>query len=105
MSENGLKLTDQSIKTFGLLYLKYTGVQTQVSKEAIYKGLNEVNLYRLRDGFFKRIDFKTLSQNKDSYTVSSTDLKNGDQIVIKGVGFLRIAEIAASGGLSDSHSH
>ncbi len=105
VSADGFKLNDASIKTFGLVNLPYSAPSVVVSKEAIFKGLNEVNLYRLRNGFYKRVDFKILSQNKNDFRVSSPDLAAGDQIVVKGIGFLRIAEIAASGGLSDSHSH
>ena len=53
----------------------------------------------------ERIDFKTIDKTKDTWKVSSRDLATGDKIVVDGIGFLRIAEIAASGGLSDSHSH
>lgn len=102
---DGFKLNAAAMKTFELKTMKITSPQTKVSKNAIYKGLNEVNIYRFRAGLYKRIDFKTLSQDKNDYLVSSTDLKIGDEIVVSGIGFLRMAEIAASGGLSDSHSH
>jgi hypothetical protein len=102
---DGFKLNAVSMKTFELKFVKYIPQKTIVSKNAVYKGLNEVNLYRVRAGVFKRIDFNILSKNNDSYLVSSPDLSPGDEIVVHGIGFLRIAEIAASGGLSDSHSH
>lgn len=104
-NENGFKLNDSAIKTFEIKIVKIASPQIKISKDAIYKGLNEVNVYRFRDGLFKRIDFKTLSQDKGDYLISSSDLKSGDGVVINGIGFLRMAEIAASGGLSDSHSH
>ncbi len=104
-NEDGFKLNNSAIKTFEIKIVKIASPQIKISKDAIYKGLNEVNVYRFRDGLFKRIDFKTLSQDKSDYLISSPDLKSGDGIVINGIGFLRMAEIAASGGLSDSHSH
>ncbi|AUN98422.1 hypothetical protein DOM21_09060 [Bacteriovorax stolpii] len=104
-SENGFKLNEKSTKKFGIQTVTLKAGVVEVPREAIFKGLNEVNVYRFRDGFYKRIDFKTLENNKDVLKISSSDLKSGDQIVIQGVGFLRIAEIAASGGISDSHSH
>jgi hypothetical protein len=104
-SKDGFSLNEKSIKTFDLKFIKYIGPNTIIPQTAIYKGLNEVNLYRKRNGLFKRIDFKTLKIDKNSISVSSSDLIQGDQIVVAGVGFLRMAEIAASGGLSDSHSH
>lgn len=103
--EKGFKLTDKAQKKFGLQYSSVKNSSLEIPKEAIFRGLNEVNLYRLREGFYKRVDFKILEEKKDSVTISSSDLKAGDQIVTSGLGFLRIAEIAASGGISDSHSH
>nr|BDT28544.1 hypothetical protein BHI3_20100 [Bacteriovorax sp. HI3] len=105
MSENGFKLNEKSTKKFGIHTVTLKAGIVEVPREAIFKGLNEVNVYRLREGFYKRIDFKTLENKKDVLKISSSELKSGDQIVIQGVGFLRIAEIAASGGISDSHSH
>lgn len=102
---DGFKLTAKAIKNFELTYVDYKAPGTIVSSKAIFRSLSEVNIYRERAGLYKRIDFKTLEKNKDTWKVSSPDLMTGDQIVVSGIGFLRIAEIAASGGLSDSHSH
>ena len=102
---DGFKLNAASVKTFDLKLINYVAQKTILPKKAIYKGLNEVNIYRFRAGLYKRIDFKILTQTKSDFHISSPDLATGDQIVINGIGFLRMAEIAASGGLSDSHSH
>lgn len=104
-ASDGFKLTAKAIKNFELTYVDYKTPGTTISSKAIFRSLSEVNIYRLRAGLYKRIDFKTLEKNKDTWKVSSPDLMPGDQIVVSGIGFLRIAEIAASGGLSDSHSH
>lgn len=102
---DGFKLSATAVKNFELTYTDYKAPGTTISSKAIFKSLSEVNIYRFRSGLYKRIDFKTLEKNKDTWKVSSPDLLNGDKIVVSGIGFLRIAEIAASGGLSDSHSH
>lgn len=104
-SAEGFKLTPNAIKNFELSYMDYKAPSITIPNAAIFRGLSEVNVYRLRNGFYKRVDFKTLDKNKDTITLSSSDLVAGDKIVVKGIGFLRIAEIAASGGISDSHSH
>lgn len=102
---DGFKLSDIAIKNFELTYVDYKAPGTIISSKAVFRSLSEVNIYRVRAGLYKRIDFKTLEKNKDTWKVSSPDLMSGDKIVVSGIGFLRIAEIAASGGLSDSHSH
>jgi hypothetical protein len=103
--QDGFKLTQVSLKTFDIKTIKYVPQKTLISRDAVYKGLNEVNIYRVRAGLFKRIDFKILSQTKSYYLISSADLKAGDELVVNGIGFLRMAEIAATGGLENSHSH
>jgi hypothetical protein len=102
---DGFKLADNVIKNFGLKMVVYKGPSMTLPQEAIFRGLSEVNIYRLRQGLYKRIDFKTLEKTKSTIKLSSGDLAPGDKIVVDGIGFLRIAEIAASGGISDSHSH
>lgn len=102
---DGFKLSATAAKNFELTYVDYKLPAIALPATAIFKGLSEVNLYRLRNGLYKRIDFKTVEKSRDTIKVNSPDLLVGDKIVVTGIGFLRIAEIAASGGLSDSHSH
>lgn len=102
----GFKLTPEAFKNFGVQLKQVSpGVVMTLSKKSIFFGLEERNLYRYRNGFFKRIDFKTHSKTKTEITVSSDDLQAGDQIATAGLGFLRIAELAAFGGVSEGHSH
>ena len=102
----GFKLSQEAFKNFGIQLKKAEpGVPMTLPKTSIFFGLQEKNLYRYRGGFFKRIDFKTLSKTKTEMTVSSDDLQSGDQIATEGLGFLRIAELAAFGGVAEGHSH
>ncbi|HVK61315.1 MAG TPA: hypothetical protein VM432_07185 [Bdellovibrionales bacterium] len=101
----GIRISPEAHKNFGIRTLGFTSGAIVLPKSAIFFGLQEKNLYRLRDGFYKRIDFQTITKTKNEFTISSTDLKSGDQIVIEGLGFLRIAEIAAFGGVAHGHSH
>jgi hypothetical protein len=65
----------------------------------------EINIYRYRDGFYKRIDFVKLSTNEGYVKISSKGLVKGDFIVTRGLGFILVAEIAAFGGAPEGHSH
>ena len=103
--ENGFTLNSAATKNFNLQFVDYVSPATVISSNAILKSLSEINVYRFREGFYKRIDFKTLEKNRETLKITSSELALGDKIVVSGVGFLRIAEIAASGGISDSHSH
>lgn len=102
----GLKLSKQALKNFGIQSVALTGPGPWRLPDLarVYSG-EEVNLYRLRNGYFFRIDFKELGRGAGFLTVSSGALKAGDRIVTSGQGYLRITEIAASGGASEGDSH
>ncbi|MBX9766367.1 MAG: helix-turn-helix transcriptional regulator [Bdellovibrionales bacterium] len=104
--KSGFKLSQEAWKNFGIRTIEASGpgVYT-LAKRSIFFGLEERNVYRLRDGFFKRVDFKTISKSNAEYRVQIQDLIAGDQIVTAGLGYLRIAEMAAFGGVGEGHSH
>lgn len=105
-AETGIKLSPEALKNYEIRTLKLTGSGPwQIPTSARLLAGEEVNLYRVRDGAFKRIDFTQVKKTPEHMTINSTDLKSGDEIVISGIGFLRIAELAAFGGAPEGHSH
>jgi hypothetical protein len=104
--EDGIKLSPQATKNFEIVTVKIQNLNSiSLSKKAIVTAGEEVNIFRLRDGFYKRIDFITLKKESGQVVIKSKDLKQSDEIVVQGTGFLRIAEIAAFGGAPEGHSH
>lgn len=102
----GMKFSPQATRSFGISLVKLAGNSPwRIPFEALVMSGEEVNLFRLRKGFFKRIDFKEIKKEAGFITVNSSDLVAGDEIAIKGLGFIRIAEIAATGGAPEGHSH
>lgn len=102
----GIRLAPQAIQNFGIRTVALKGAAPwKVPTSATLHALEEVNLYRLRDGFFKRVDFTVTKRASKDMTVLSRELKDGDEIVTDGVGFLRIAELTAFGGAPEGHSH
>lgn len=102
----GFKLSPEALKNFEIKATALTGDGPwKIPTYAIVRSGEEVNLFRVRDGYFKRIDFQTTTKGADQVTVDSDQLRAGDSIVTVGLGFLRIAELAAFGGVADSHSH
>ncbi len=102
----GFKLSEQAIKNFGITTQDVRGPGTlTLPRASIFFGLQERNIFRVRSGFYKRIDFVTVSKSFSQFTISVKDLKPGDKIVLTGLGFLRIAEIAAFGGIGEGHAH
>lgn len=103
----GFKLSPEALKNFEIKSLKLKGDGPwEIPQSAIVTSGEETNLFRLRSGYFKRIDFETIrSTTGKSSTVDSDDLREGDEVVVVGIGFLRVAEISLSGGLDHGHSH
>jgi len=104
--DNGIKLSPEAEKNFEIEKVA-VGKDGKVSihTDSIVTAGVEVNVFRFRNGFYKRIDFKKIAQTNHQITLTSKDLTNGDFVVTQGLGFLRIAEIAAFGGAPEGHSH
>lgn len=101
----GIKLSPQAEKNFEISKVKYNGKSIELSHSSIVTAGTEVNVYRFRNGFYKRIDFETVKKLDKKIELKSKDLKSGDEIAVTGLGFLRLAEIAAFGGAPEGHSH
>lgn len=104
-AENGIRISPEAERNFEIQKIPVQGIRIVLPRAAIVTAGVEVNLFRYRDGMYKRIDFATVSRAGDRITVISSDLKTGDQIALTGLGFLRMAEIAAFGGAPDGHAH
>lgn len=103
---NGFKLSPEALNNFDLKFLKLNGDGPwSLPKSALVHSGEEKNIFRKRNDFFKRIDFQVIKSSGDQLTVDSDDLREGDEVVIIGLGFLRIAELAATGGVAHGHSH
>lgn len=104
--DDGIKLSPEAEKNFDIERIEVSNLSSiSIEKSILVTSGVETNLYRYRNGFYKRIDFKILSKNGNKLVVTSRDLSKGDSIVTKGLGFILIAEIAAFGGAPEGHSH
>lgn len=104
--KDGFQISPEAEKNFEIKKTVVSNVsQIELPKSAVVTAGMEVNLYRSRQGHYKRVDFVYISRNANKIIVTSKDLKSGDEIVVQGMGLLRIAEIAAFGGAPEGHSH
>lgn len=102
----GIKLSAEATKNFDLKTIELSGAAPwEIPSSALLTSGEEINIYRVRSGFYKRIDFNLLSKTATHMKVTSKELMKGDAIVIHGIGFLRTAEITAFGGAPEGHSH
>lgn len=104
--ESGFKLSPEALKNFEIKTQKLSSQGPwELPLSARLLSQEEINLFRVREGFFKRIDFSLLSKTQSVMKITSSELKEGDEVVVNGIGFLRIAEITAFGGAPEGHSH
>lgn len=104
--KDGIKLSPEAEKNFEILKSKVINASSiELPKSAIVTAGTEINLFRLRNGFYKRVDFSLISKSTNSIVVKSAELAAGDEIVTAGMNFIRLAELAAFGGAAEGHSH
>ncbi len=104
--EKGFKISPEAYKNFEIKTIKLENTGPWILPlKARMLSQEEVNLYRLREGFIKRIDFSLVSKAGSNMNILSKELKSGDEVIIHGIGFVRIAELAAYGGAPEGHSH
>ncbi|RZA09593.1 MAG: hypothetical protein EOP11_01190 [Proteobacteria bacterium] len=105
-SGQGFTLSPAALLSFGVQTqaLKGPGPFSIPAEARLYSG-EEVNLFRLREGRWERVDFETVKTEGSSLRIASRSLRSGDEIAVTGLGFLRVAEIAASGEAPAGHSH
>lgn len=104
-ADEGIKLSPEAEKHFEVRKMKVTALPVEVPRAAVVTAGIEVNLFRFRDGFYKRVDFVLIRRTAKTVVLRSSDLKIGDEIALTGLGFLRTAESAAFGGAPEGHSH
>ncbi len=103
--EKGFILSKEALKTFSVLSVVLQGpAPWNIPGSALLLSGGEKNVYRLRNGFFKRVDILILSRSSTSVVVRSAELSSGDQVVIQGVGNIRLAELDVTSG-EVGHSH
>lgn len=104
--DKGFKLSPETEANFKVEKIKVQSSEdVEIPRKALVTSTIEINVYRYRDGFYKRIDFDTISKNTTSLRIKSKDIKQGDEIATTGLGFLRVTEIAAFDGAPEGHAH
>lgn len=104
--EEGIQISPQAEKNFGIERQEVISSDPiEIPKSAVITTGMEINVYRYRKQHYQRIDIDIIKKSGQQVLIKSRHLKPGDEIVIRGMGLLRIAELAAFGGAPESHSH
>lgn len=103
--EKGFKLSPEATKTFELKTENIKSKTIDISKKSLVEIKNDKFIYRIRDGWIKKIAVKVLRKDKTQATVDLSQFKDGDQIITNGVGYVRTAELVVEEGVTSGHSH
>lgn len=104
--QRGFKLSPEALKNFAVTTVRLVGKGPwKLPVSAVVTSGEETNVVLLREEFFKSLDFIISKREGLSIWITSELLREGDEIVVTGLGYLKIVEIAASGGAVHGHSH
>lgn len=106
-SDKSFKLSEEAKKTLGIDSVPYQAGMSAIPKNALVTTLKESQIFRVRDGYLKAIHVPSRSKDGKSGSVPGSEFKSGDQIVIRGTGFLRIiaAQLGESESSESGHDH
>lgn len=101
----GIKFSDDALKTIQPETVPWQSGSITIPYQGLVRIKDTKSVYRVRNGFFKRVPAVVESRQGDRVTVRVNGLEAGDKIVISQAGFLRIAEVITEEGASHSHAH
>lgn len=92
--DKGFKLSQKAVNMIGIKTAAFaTDTPIIAPKKAAISTKEDVAIYIFRDGFFIFTPIKVISQSTNSLTLSSSEIKSGDQIVVEGAALLRVAHL------------
>lgn len=98
----GIQLSEKAKNAIGIKLESYQRGFVPVA--ALVRHQNEISVYRLRDGWYKRVSVKIEKIENSQAFIQTEELSEGDFIVVQNVGLLRVAELDAFSG-EVGHSH
>jgi hypothetical protein len=101
----GFKLSKEAIKTLSIKLTTVNESIFNISKKTLVASKNKKGVYRFRAGFFKFLPAKILKEEKEGYRIEVKGIAFGDQIVVEGIGLLRVTDVYSTDKSEYGHSH
>lgn len=99
---SGIKLSEKATRNLELQFTSVTQTGTvAVPPAALIKFQDFFSIYRKRDGWFKMLEVEPRSSN-GKVTISSKELKAGDEVVITNADLLRVVDLDVWGPEADA---
>jgi hypothetical protein len=103
--KKGFKLSKEAIKTLKLKLNTVDGSKFSIAKKTLVASKDKKGVYRFRGGFFKLLPVKILKEENGTYQVEVKGVDFGDQIVVDGLGLLRVTDVYSTDKSEYGHSH
>jgi len=101
----GFQLSPEATKLFAFKTAKVESKTMSIPRSALIQVKDEKFIYRIKDGWIKRLGIKVLKKDKSTIVVELKEFSPLDSIIISGTGFIRTTEIVVEEGVSEGHSH
>ena len=101
----GFKLSPEAIQSLKLQLSPVNGSKFEIKKSTLVSSKSVKGIYRFRGGFFKLVPVKIISEKNGRYSIEAADITFGDQIVVNGLGLLRVADVYSTDKSEYGHSH
>ena len=101
----GFQLSMEAIQSLKLHLKNVNEHNIKIDKNTLVIAKDKKGVYRYRDHYFKLVPVSIIKQIDDHYLVEINEIQFGDQIVVNGVGLLRVADIFSTDTSEYGHSH
>jgi len=101
----GFKLSKEAIKTLDIKLKTVDGDTFNVAKTTLVTSKSEKGIYRFRAGYFKFLSAKILKKTSNGYKIKVKGVDFGDQVVVNGLGLLRVTDVYSTDNSNYGHSH
>lgn len=98
----GIQVSAKAQKAIGLQSESYQNGSVPIT--ALVRHQNQISVYRLRDGWYKRVPVQIEKIENGQAFIQTDELSQGDFVVVQSVALLRVAELDAFSG-EVGHSH
>lgn len=101
----GFKLSKEAISSLDIKFQTIERKPFSIQKSTLVAAKSIKGIYRYREGYFKFIKVHFENEVENKYIIDDQEIKLGDQIVVEGVGLLRVADIYSTDSSEYGHSH
>lgn len=104
--DGNFKVSSKALEHMGIHFQALTAAKEwQIPKDALVRIKLSEGVYRRFNGEITFVLVKVLNRNHQLVTINSEDLEAGDEVAVKGVNFLRMAEADLNSETVDNCAH